>query len=334
MDRVMKNQGDHQRTKRVFRLPTDVVATFLAGIVGLACSSSSLKTSAHDAGGASGGQAGSISGGVTGGAGGAGGPVRAGGVSTGGTIGSGGAGGSIVGNTGGTIGPGREGGASTVATGGNSGTSGPGGAGGIRGTGGTCASFRMCNGGDSQLGYGGFEIDPSVGCPTERECYVLQYGCGNTFCMLPEGVHCTDKLTCNPGDMETSSDAPDCSKYQGCYIKQLCASEIWCKHATDAGVDVSASATGMDTGASDAEVWDASEPESGVDATYVPSCGNAIVDPGEYCDLGSLNGWCLDSHLNSVNFGCAANWTTYCPCPGDTQEFCTANCQVPKPLLP
>jgi hypothetical protein len=162
--------------------------------------------------------------------------------------------------------------------------------------------------------------------------------------MLPEGVHCSDPLTCNPGDMETSSDAPDCSKYQGCYIKQLCASEIWCKHATDAGVDVFASATGIDAGSLDAEMWDASEPESGMGSIYVPSCGNGIIEEyfNEECDLGSLNGACIlyqGGHNqagpgSSSDAGCplgSFDWsgTPVCNCPSGSMVLCTTSCQYP-----
>lgn len=74
-----------------FKMPTVVAAILLAGLVGMACSSSGLKRSAGDAEAASGGQAGStISSGTTGG--------------TGGTIGSGGAGGASIGGTAGIFG--------------------------------------------------------------------------------------------------------------------------------------------------------------------------------------------------------------------------------------
>jgi hypothetical protein len=76
------HQHSHPRYMRamvvqIFEMSTTVTALFVAGMVGLACSSSGLKSRAGDAGAASGGQAGStISSGTTGG--------------TGGTIGPGG----------------------------------------------------------------------------------------------------------------------------------------------------------------------------------------------------------------------------------------------------
>ena len=334
---VMKEHSDHLRTARFLKIQTAVATILLAGFAG--CSSSSLKTSAGDAATASGGQAGSAtSSGTASGDGGSVGPVGGGGVSTGGTIGTGGAGGSIQGGAGGTIGPGGEGGASAVATGGSGGTNGPGGAGGIGGTGGACASFRMCNGGDSQLGYGGFETDPSVGCPTGRECYVLQYECGNTFCMLPEGVHCADKLTCNPGDIETSFDDRNCTEAPDlCYIKQLCANYIWCKDSMDAGAAASESGANGDAPAA----------ATGVDASALNAgyCGDGIIDMNlnEGCDLGNLNGLCLDyqsrmpldSGVESpVDAGCplgSFDWdgTPVCNCPSCSMVFCTTSCQYP-----
>jgi len=63
------------------KMPTVVAAILLAGLVGMACSSSGLRRSAGEAGAASGGQAGStISSGTTGGSGGTVGPGGAGGV--------------------------------------------------------------------------------------------------------------------------------------------------------------------------------------------------------------------------------------------------------------
>jgi hypothetical protein len=62
-------------------------------------------------------------------------------------------------------------------------------------------------------------------------------------------------------------------------------------------------------------------------------CGDGIVDPGEECDLRSLNGWCVDSQGKSANIGCGKYNNTYCPCPGGTNEYCTANCHIPVPLI-
>jgi hypothetical protein len=91
--------------------------------------------------------------------------------------------------------------------------------------------------------------------------------------VLPEGVHCTDKIACNPGDTETSLDGY-CSQFP-CYNVQLCSSTIWCKYATDAGVAASASDAAVDG-----------------DAIAVGYCGDGIVqtDQGEQCDWGAENG--------------------------------------------
>jgi hypothetical protein len=88
---VMREHEVRQRMESFMKMPAVVAAILLAGLAGLACSSSGLKRSAGDAGVASGGQAGStISSGTTGGA--------------GGTIGSGGVGGASIGGTAGISG--------------------------------------------------------------------------------------------------------------------------------------------------------------------------------------------------------------------------------------
>ena len=102
----------------MFKMSGTVTALLVAGMMGLACSSSGLKRSAGDGAVASGGQAGSaISSGTTGGSGGTSGP---GGISTsatdGGTIGPGGAGGANIGGTGGTASPGGAGAGGTGGT--------------------------------------------------------------------------------------------------------------------------------------------------------------------------------------------------------------------------
>ena len=61
----MKERDVWQRSESVLKMPTAVVALLVAGLVGLACSSSGLRSKAGDAGGASGGQADSTSGGIT-----------------------------------------------------------------------------------------------------------------------------------------------------------------------------------------------------------------------------------------------------------------------------
>jgi hypothetical protein len=146
----------------MFKKSTPVVAILVAGLLGLACSNSGLKSTAHDAGAASGGQAGSSE--------------TASGI--GGTIGPGGAGAASMGGAGGLSSPSGAAGASTGATGGTIGTGGSNGSGGTAassGTGGTggqgpmCALYPMCNPGDQQ----------AMDCPSGRECYTLSVSCGS-----------------------------------------------------------------------------------------------------------------------------------------------------------
>jgi hypothetical protein len=214
-------------------------AIIVAGLLGLACSNSSLKRSAGDAGAERGGQAGStVSGGTTGGSGGTIRPDAAGGVSTGGTGGTIGSGGS---NGGGGI----AGSFGTGGTGGQGGTAGsPPSQGGRTGSSPWCTSIMMCD--NAQ------QVDGP--CPAERECYSFQQYCfdATTVCMLPEGVRCSD-LACNSGDTQTTWDDEDCLDHPAvCYTKQLCGQSIWCKYGADAGVGAGASDAGVDVGASDA----------------------------------------------------------------------------------
>ena len=261
----MSAQGDHQHVQRYFK-----TATLLAGFLGLACSSSTLKTSAGDSAPTTGAQTGgSISNGSTGGAVGSLGPVGAGGfivAGAGGTIGPVGAGGVSSGGTissGGSVGDG--------GTAGNARTSSTGGQGGISSSS-PCLAEASCNAGEI-VDYEQGNADLSKECPAERECYPLYNRCISTLCVLPEGVHCTDRITCNPGDIETSLDGY-CSQFP-CYTVQLCTHSIWCKYATDAGVAVSASDAAVDG-----------------DAITVGYCGDGIVqvDLGEQCDWGAQNG--------------------------------------------
>jgi hypothetical protein len=243
------------------KMPTIVAAILLAGLVGMACSSSGLKRSAGDAGAASGGQAGStISSGTTSG--------------TGGPIGSGGAGGASIGGTGGTIGAG--------GSNGSGGTAGSSGTGGTGGQGPMCLAYFMCNPGDQQVG---------TDCPAERECYTLSLGCGSgryntTTCVLPVGVHCDDPLLCNPGDTQaTFGDRGwiGCADPHACYQLNLCAYFIVCRYGADAGVDAGVSEAHVGAGARD----------TGADEGAIPHCGDGILQTslGEQCDMGLLNGF-------------------------------------------
>jgi len=249
----MKERDLNWRIKAVVEIPTAVASTLLACFVGLACSSSTPKSRAGDAGAGSGGQAGSdMSGGAVGGA-----------------IGLGGAGGASAGGNGGS--------SSTGGTGGQGGmTSSPSGQGG-------CQAMSVCILGetvDSQAG----NRDLSGECPAERECYSLFSGCFTTLCVLPEGTHCDGLLVCNPGDTPTTSNTECANSAVFCYHKLRCAQSITCETWRTAAC----SSTSSDAGFS--EPRDAFA--DGSDAGRIPCCGDGITDAdhGEECDLGPLNG--------------------------------------------
>ena len=81
------------------------------------------------------------------------------------------------------------------------------------------------------------------------------------------------------------------------------------------------------------------------DLETLPSCGNGIpeIGLGEECDLGSLNGVCLDASGNppdpgqgNSDAGCPlGSWDLggiqVCNCPQGTKVFCTTTCEVPWP---
>jgi len=207
------------------------------------------------------------------------------------------------------------------------------------GTGGSapiCTVYPSCNPGDQQV-TSGPELDYSADCPPERECYSfsafdeLGNNCGSILCVLPEGVHCDDSLSCSPGDARIMPE--DCVRYPNlCYTKQLCTQSIYCESSVSpypyGGL---CSSTWPDAGIP--EPPDASA--DGGDAGRKPCCGDGIIDTeyGEQCDMGSLNGFCLDSQGNSVHFGCGSGIISACPCPADTQELCTVYCQFPLPWM-
>jgi hypothetical protein len=260
----------------MFKISKTVAALFVSGLMGLACSSSGLKTIARDAGAASGGQAGStIIGGTTGG--------------SSGTIGPGGAVGDSMGGTGGTIGAGGSNG--TAGTAGSSGTGGTGGQGPM------CPSYSMCNPSDQQV---------TTDCPAERECYTpygisdLPYNCPSVLCVLPEGIHCSDPLQCSPGDFLVPPGDQTCVEFYGaCYYRQLCGQSILCR-MWDFPVGVLiCSGTRSDGGVRD-------YPDASFDgnpAGRVPCCGDGIVDSqfGEQCDSGNLNGVAVDVNGNPTD---------------------------------
>jgi hypothetical protein len=198
----------------MFKISTAVGVLLVSGSMGLACSNSGLKGRAGDAGAVTGGQAGStISSENTRG--------------SGGTIGTGGAGGGSIGGTGGSDG--------------STGTSQGGTGGSTTSPGLPACGFYDCDPGDQQV-TSGPGLDYSGDCPPERECYSLPaFGfsgnaCGSALCVLPEGMHCKDLLSCNPGDIPTMSDADCVNHPNSCYVKQRCWQVITCRHGTDAGV--------------------------------------------------------------------------------------------------
>ncbi len=293
-------------------MPTAVAALFVAGLFGLACSSSGLKSRAGDAGAASGRQAGStITSGTTGGSGGAIGPGGSAGASVGGTggslIGPGGAGGVSTGGTGGaasvagaggTIG---SGGISGADAGGRTSASDAGRPNGDSGTGsqghatdsplsqgGMCGAIPGCNPGDQQVGFtsGSEYADLSGDCPAERECYSLGDNCGSILCVVPEGVHCDDPLSCNPGDTPTASNDPCVGRPSPCYQNKLCAQSIMCRYGADAGVD----ASGKPEPDSSSQRVGAPHPQ--------PCLAGEFLYEGELCPYGGSgcspegDGWC------------------------------------------
>jgi hypothetical protein len=62
------------------------------------------------------------------------------------------------------------------------------------------------------IGVGLNAILPPTDCPAERECYTL-YGCGPVMCLLPQGLHCDDPLSCNPGDTQIPQWDQSCAEY-------------------------------------------------------------------------------------------------------------------------
>lgn len=66
------------------------------------------------------------------------------------------------------------------------------------------------------------------------------------------------------------------------------------------------------------------------DAGY---CGDGIVETnlGEACDLGALNGACLDSQMNPVDAGSRQNPEDV-SCPEGTSVMCTTGCWIFLPI--
>jgi len=258
----MKEHDVRQRIESILKMPTAAASILLAGLVGMACSGSGLKSKAHDAGTASGGRAGSTTSSVT-------------------TGGLGGVGGDI-----GASAAGRPNGDSGTA-----GSSGAGGAGRAVDQGGMCASLPgPCNSGDQSVAAKTQDFSIPA-CPEGRECYTLQMGCGWNLCMVPDGVHCNE-LTCNSGDTPATGVDGECEVLPFCYTKILCSHSILCKPSASqyAGICRDPSSDGGSL-----EPLDASA--DGDDAGIMHCCGDGLVERvyGEDCDFGNLNGVPLDT---------------------------------------
>jgi hypothetical protein len=183
----------------------------------------------------------------------------------------------------------------------------------------TCLDFPWCNTGDQQV-TAGPALDYSGNCPPGRDCYSLRDSCGSTLCALPEGRHCDDPQSCDPGDTqllwwnEASCDGPGF-----CYAKMQCLRSIECQTWRTAVCGDTWSDGGL------LEAQDASA--DGDDAGARACCGDGVVDVthGEQCDLGGLNGVCLDDQGNPPDAG---QWNPG-DCPIGTYVQCFTTCLIP-----
>jgi hypothetical protein len=182
-----------------------------------------------------------------------------------------------------------------------------------------CLGFPWCNPSDQQV-IAGPESGYSGNCPPERDCYTLVGECGSTLCMLPEGMHCDDPQFCDPGDTKILwwNDA-DCEGPSFCYEKTQCSQHIECRTWRTTACSDTLSDGGL------LEAGDASA--DGDDAGTRPCCGDGVPDftHGEQCDLGRLNGACLDDQGNLPEAGQGNPGD----CPVGTYVQCFATCQIP-----
>jgi hypothetical protein len=123
------------------------------------------------------------------------------------------------------------------------------------------------------------------------------------------GVDCGESQTCDRGYRQAPPNVY-CAIPNSCYEKELCGRSIVCIPEAYPAV---CSGTWSDGG----------------DAGTIPCCGDGIFDPisGERCDLGSLNGVCLDDYGGNPTDAGLGN-PGDAGCPSGTSVFCTTRCQI------
>jgi len=147
-------------------------------------------------------------------------------------------------------------------------------------------------------------------------------------CSAPGGAtagQCDASPSCNPGDMPITSDE-DCGFTAICYTNVVCGQSFLCRAATSARI-----CGGTRTDAGILEPQDASaDPDDG---GTTPCCGDGSInaDNWERCDLGNLNGMCLDAQWNPVGYpedmSCQSR-SVLCNCPAGTSVLCSTMCTI------